>query len=410
MQNKLLQAFTLSIIIPAYNEEDGIAEIISRILSIRPSIIQANIKDVELIIVDDGSSDTTAEIISKFPDVKLYQHTTNLGYGAALKTGFSSANGDLLAFSDADGTYPPEYFPLLCAEVINGADLVVGSRRLGKETEMPFLRKIGNIVWSTLITILSGRKISDPASGMRVFKKSILNKLYPLPDGLNFTPVMSLRAAHEDIIYQEVPIPYKERLGNSKLNVLQDGLRFLQTILWTSLNYNPVQIFGALGFGMLLASVLIFFGILILRITGITSLGVWGVALIFTGMLLAVSGVDLFALGVTFNYLVSLFQQKPIRKSLFGKPVFRTPLEDHFWWVGILTFLLGITLGIISIVLALESWQIERLWFYLLGSAMLILIGLQLFVFWVIVQILDELNTRNEKITNDLEAKKPESK
>ena len=76
-----------------------------------------------------------------------------------------------------------------------------------------------------------------------------LARLYPLPDGLNFTPVMSTRALHEEIRWREVPIPYKERLGRSKLNPVTDGMRFLNTIVWTALNYNPARILGGVGLG-----------------------------------------------------------------------------------------------------------------------------------------------------------------
>jgi glycosyltransferase involved in cell wall biosynthesis len=158
--------------------------------------------------------------------VRLIQHPTNKGYGAALKTGFGEATGELIAFLDADGTYPPEYFPQLCTEVLKGAELVVGSRRSGESSEMPPMRRLGNFIWSNLLSLLGNKRVHDPASGMRVFRREILERILPLPDGLNLTPVMSTRAVHENIKVIEIPIPYSERKGRSKLSVVHDGTLF----------------------------------------------------------------------------------------------------------------------------------------------------------------------------------------
>ena len=396
------RATVLSVVIPAYNEEDGIAEIIDRVLAVRPALAEAG-AGLELLVVDDGSADRTAEIAASRSEVKLICHPTNRGYGAALKTGFSAASGDLLAFLDADGTYPPEHFPDLCRHAMEGADLVVGSRRSGAKSEMPMVRRIGNFLWSNLVTVLSGRRVIDPASGMRVFRREVLERLYPLPDGLNFTPVMSTRAIHEGVRLVEVPIPYTERLGRSKLNVVRDGMRFLQTIIWTALSYNPVRLLGGVGVALGALSILIAAVILGIRVAGISYLGPWGVASVFAMVVLAITGVDLFALGVTFNYLVSLFHKRPIRQGLFGRPIFRVPLDRQFWWLGALAVLVGVVLGLVSLVLGLTGWPIERLWLYLLGGTMSLLVGVQLVIFWVIVRVLDELSEREVRVQADLE-------
>src|ERR1041384_1317332 len=96
----------LSIVIPAYNEENGIAEIASRVLQVAPALKKAGIEHLELLVVDDGSRDRTAEVASAITGVNLIRHPRNKGYGAALKTGFSKASGELIGFLDADGTYP----------------------------------------------------------------------------------------------------------------------------------------------------------------------------------------------------------------------------------------------------------------------------------------------------------------
>jgi len=394
----------LSIVIPAYNEEGGIASIIERVLSIRPRLREAGVDDMELIVVDDGSRDRTVEIATQYPQIRLVRHVCNQGYGAALKTGFNQARGNLLGFLDADGTYPPEHFPQLCDVVLGqDVDLAVGSRMSGTDSEMPVVRRVGNFFFANLVSLLSNRRISDSASGMRVIRKEALSQLYPLPDGLNFTPVMSTRALHESIRWAEVPIPYKERMGRSKLNVVKDGMRFLSTIVWTVLNYNPVRVMGGVGLGLLIVAALIGAGFVAMRVAGITELGPWGVAGAFVATLAGGSGITFFALGATFNYLVSLFHKLPIRQGLFGRPLFKRPLEQRFNWMGAGSMGLGLMLGSASLALSLGGWSIERLWLYLLAAAMLILMGLQLMVFWLIIRVLGDLSLRESKVADDLE-------
>lgn len=394
----------LSVVIPAYNEEDGITAIMERVLAVRPELAGIGV-DLELVVVDDGSADRTAEIVAAYPGARLVRHPVNRGYGAALKTGFNAACGDLLGFLDADGTYPPESFPDLCREALAGADLVVGSRRSGAESKMPLVRRVGNLLWSNLVTLLGNHRVVDPASGMRVFRREALERLYPLPDGLNFTPVMSTRAIHEDVRLVEVPISYKERVGRSKLSVVHDGMRFLQTIIWTVLNYNPVRVLGGLGVGLFGLGCLIAVVLVGMRISGITTLGPWGVASIFAAVVMGAAGANVFTLGITFNYLVSLFHRRPMRQGLFGRPVFRVPLDRQFWWMGLLGVVSGLAFGVASLILALRGWTIERLWLYLLAGTMLVLVGIQLEIFWVIMRVLDELSQREMLVEADMGAR-----
>jgi glycosyltransferase involved in cell wall biosynthesis len=398
----------LSVIIPAYNEESGIAEIIERVLAIRPGLADVGVDDLELIVVDDGSSDETTTITAGYAKadttVRLIRQTVNRGYGAALKTGFSQARGNLLGFLDADGTYPPEHFPNLCRVALNEkVDLVIGSRMAGADSEMPLVRRIGNLIFANLVSLLGGHRVSDSSSGMRVIRREALPHLYPLPDGLNFTPVMSTRALHEEIRWQEVPIPYKERMGRSKLSVVRDGTRFLYTIIWTAMNYNPVRILGGIGLGLAAIAAVIAAVIVGLRLSGVTQLGPWGVVGAFVTSLCTVAGVTLFSLGATFNYLVSLFHKQSVRRGLFGKPIFKQPLEHHFGWMGLAAMLLGLVLGIGSLSLSIGGWSIDRLWFWLLYAMMLLMVGLELAVFWLIMRVLDELSRREIEIAQDME-------
>jgi glycosyltransferase involved in cell wall biosynthesis len=393
---------TLSVVIPAYNEENGIEEISRRVLGVKEALQEVGVDQLELIVVDDGSRDRTAEIAGAIDGVRLIKHAKNRGYGGALKTGFSRASGELIGFLDADGTYPPEYFPQLCVKALNGSELVIGSRMAGAESHMPLTRRVGNVFFATLLTIVSRQHVTDSASGMRVFKREVLERIYPLPDGLNLTPVMSTRAIHEGIRMDEVPIPYSERLGRSKLSVVRDGRIFLESMIWTVLTYNPVRILGLIGLGGMAIAALVGLGLVIARLSGVTTLGTSGVAALYWALISGVAGISIFALGVTFNYLVSLFYKEPIRQGLFGKPIFDPPLETYFGWLGLLGFLAGLSLGIVSLVLGLNGWEVARLWLYMLGSAMLILVGVQLIIYWVLMHVLQELSQRDELARKDL--------
>ncbi len=384
----------LSVVIPAYNEEDGIAEIVQRVLAVRGPLKEVGVEELELLVVDDCSTDRTAQIAESIDGVTLVRHPENRGYGAALKTGFYEATGDLIGFLDADGTYPPEHFPRLCELTMNGAELVIGSRMAGEKSEMPLTRRIGNLFFAGLLSIVGRQRVSDSASGMRVFKRDILDRIYPLPDGLNLTPVMSTRAIHEGIRMAEVAIPYSERLGRSKLSVVRDGSIFLHSILWTVMAYNPVRILGMVGLGGVGLASLVGLGLAAARLSGITRLEPWGVAAVFVALVAGVTGISLFALGSTFNYLVSLFYKRPVRQGLFGRPIFTPPLDYHFGWMGAISIVAGLFVAGLSLTLGVRGWEIARLWLYLLGSAMMILIGVQLSIYWVLMRVLEELSQR----------------
>ena len=385
---------SLTVVIPAYNEESGIAQIVDRVLATRGDLITVGVNELELLIVDDGSGDDTARIAAGIPGVNLIRHPINKGYGAALKTGFSQSRSDLIGFLDADGTYPPEYFSRLCVVAMNGADLVIGSRMAGADSRMPLTRRIGNVFFARLLSLVGRQTITDSASGMRVFRRSILPCLYPLPDGLNLTPVMSTRAIHEGIRMAEVPIPYSERLGRSKLSVVHDGSLFLRSMLWTALQYNPVRILGMFGIAGMSIGVLCVVALVVLRLSGVTVLTPWSVIALYTGAVTGMVGINLFLLGIVFNYLVALFRGRPVQQGLFGRKFFDRPLDRHFGWMGMAGFLAGLAIAGYAVILGTSGWNMGQLWLYGLASAMLILLGVELVIFWVVFRVLDELNTQ----------------
>jgi acetyltransferase-like isoleucine patch superfamily enzyme/glycosyltransferase involved in cell wall biosynthesis len=394
----------LSVVIPALNEENGIADIIKRVRAVESDLQTVGINQLEILVVDDGSTDHTAIIASQFAGVRVIRHPQNRGYGAAIKTGFAAARGEWLAFLDADSTYPPELFSKLCqAALQDGADVVVGSRRSGNDSQMPFVRRLGNFFWSSLVSFIGKTRVVDPASGMRVIRRDSLPRLYPLPDGLNFTPVMSTRALHEGLRVIEVPIPYYERSGRSKLSVVRDGTRFLKTIIWTALEYNPVRVFGVFGLFSLGVAALIGFSLVALRLQGVTELGPWGAFSVFAALVLAVAGVSIFALGITFNYLTALLHQEPT--PLFpGLSVLGRPLDHQFGWLGAVVFAGGLGLAVTGLTLSLQGWELERLWLWLLGGALFALVGLQLFVSWILMRVMEGLSERPLKISAEMRA------
>jgi hypothetical protein len=231
----------LTIVIPALNEEEAIGETIQRTLAAR-EYITANspVRDLDVVVVSDGSTDRTEEIASGFDEVTVLVFEKNRGYGAAIKCGFEHGRGDLVSFLDADGTCDPRIFADLCRALEEEqAHLVLGSR-MGPGSEMPLVRTIGNRIFAWILGALAKRTVRDTASGMRVIRRDALDDLYPLPDGLHFTPAMSARALMEDKLrLVEVPMPYAERVGRSKLSVVKDGVRFLTVILRAAVAYRP---------------------------------------------------------------------------------------------------------------------------------------------------------------------------
>jgi glycosyltransferase involved in cell wall biosynthesis len=237
----------LLIAIPALNEEAAIEDIIERSLAAREFIVSNSpVTDIAITVVSDGSTDATEEKAKKYLDrIHVIVFPKNRGYGAAIKEAWRQSDADLLGFIDADGTCDPKFFASLCAKLEKeNADVVLGCR-LNEESRMPLIRRVGNVLFATILTAFSSKRVRDTASGMRVVRKSSLDRLYPLPDGLHFTPAMSARAILSPAItIVEVNMPYHERTGESKLRVGKDGLRFLKVIVEAAFLYHPSRPLG----------------------------------------------------------------------------------------------------------------------------------------------------------------------
>jgi len=237
----------LLIAIPALNEEHAIENIIARSLEARAYIMaHSPVSEVEITVVSDGSTDRTVELSRKYiPRIKLIVFPVNRGYGAAIKEAWRQSDADVVGFLDADGTCDPKFFADLCSTLVQeDADVALGCR-LNKNSQMPAIRRVGNVIFATLLTVFSSSHVKDTASGMRVVRRSSLKNLFPLPDGLHFTPAMSARALLSDVVkIVEIDMPYKERVGESKLRVGKDGLRFLRVIVEAAFLYRPARPFA----------------------------------------------------------------------------------------------------------------------------------------------------------------------
>lgn len=385
----------LSIVIPAYNEEGNIDRVIERLLRQKPKIssVCPEISNIELIVVNDNSKDKTAEVVQRYPEVILVTHVANRGYGAALKTGFARAKGEYIGFLDADGTYPPESLFSLCEALIkNKADIVLGSRLSGEKSRMSLLRYFGNRFYAVLLSWLTDKKISDTATGMRVFKKEILSKVYPLPDGLNFTPAMSTQALNEDLKICEVPITYEKREGSSKLNILKDGYRFLMSIVLIARLYNPLKFFGPIGIVFLFLAIALSIKpisyYLVHRLVLETS-----IYRLITVVVLFVAGFNTISLGIVANNVVSIIHRKEQKKDILHKLIYERAYK-HLNFVGLLLVFAGIMLNHKTVFQYATMRKIYVHWSYLLTGAVLILSGIQLYVFNVLIKIIDELKKR----------------
>lgn len=230
-----------TVIIPCYNEEDAILDTIQ---SLRSSL--QYIEPYELIVVDDGSDDRSAEILrsaaEKDPDLHIITHIRNRGYGAALKTGIRRASSDFIVITDADGTYPNKRIGELFERAKN-ADMVVGARTANDVT-YPITRKISKIFLQKYASWLAGQKIPDMNSGLRVFHRSVAERfLNILPDGFSFTTTITLAMLRNNYEVEFIPIEYYPRIGKSKIRPIKDTLRFIELILRTGMYFAPLRVF-----------------------------------------------------------------------------------------------------------------------------------------------------------------------
>ena len=221
----------ISVVIPVYNENRTIYEIIARVHAI-------DIAE-EIVIIDDGSTDGTseklAEIGKKFENVKVLFHRKNRGKGAALRTGFAAASGEIFIVQDADLEYDPRDYEILLVPILDGrAEVVYGSRFLGGPHRVLFFwHYIGNKFLTLISDALSNLNLTDMETGYKVFKKEVLAGVKLKADRFGFEPEFTMKVAKKGYRVYEVPISYSGRTYEEGKKIgWRDGLAAIFALLW----------------------------------------------------------------------------------------------------------------------------------------------------------------------------------
>ena len=239
-----------SIIIPCYNEKNAIRDTIEWILSV---IRDSKLKNVEIIAVNDGSTDGCEQVLNALTkehhsdDLLVVHHKRNQGYGAALKTGIRRSQSDYICITDADGTYPNDRIPDLIEQISSKElDMVVGAR-IGPNVEYSKIRSIPKMILVPWVSFLCGTDVPDMNSGLRIFRRDrSLDFLKLLPDGFSFTTTITICLLRNRYAVEFTPISYARRIGKSHIKPIQDTLRFTQLILRTGMYFAPLRLLSPL--------------------------------------------------------------------------------------------------------------------------------------------------------------------
>ena len=222
--------FFVSVVIPVFNEEVTIGNVVTQT---KKTLEQLGVS-YEILVVDDGSVDKSADIAQELKAHVLRDH--HQGKGFALRSGFRQAKGKLVVTLDADGSHQPEEIPLVLRYIReNKADFVVGSRFLNSEankTKIPKVNRTGNKMFNDLIGYLTGVKVSDSQSGFRAIRSSLIKRMKLSSHGYEVESEMLVKALRMGARVAETPISFDQRtVGNSKLDPIRDGTRILYAII-----------------------------------------------------------------------------------------------------------------------------------------------------------------------------------
>lgn len=228
----------VSLVVPVYNEAQNLAALLDGL----HVALQACCQVHEIVVVNDGSTDGSRDILRARNDIRLLEHAVNRGYGAALKTGIRHAKYTIIAISDADGTYPPESLAALLAHM-GHADMAVGAR-IGTDVQYPLIRSIPKWFLVRFAEWMARQRIPDLNSGLRVFQRDVaLRFLKILPDGFSFTTTITLAMLTNGYLVEYESINYHSRTGRSKIRPIRDTLGMLRTILFTGMYFAPLRVF-----------------------------------------------------------------------------------------------------------------------------------------------------------------------
>ena len=223
-----------SIVIPAKDEEQGLAVTLPR--------LKASYPQAEVIVVNDGSRDSTAEVCEEH-GARLVSHPYPKGNGAAIKSGARAASGEFIVFMDGDGQHDPADIEKLLYKLEEGYDMVVGARG-GRDDQANLARWSANSLYNWLASWMVNRKIDDLTSGFRaVNRKKFLSFLYLLPNGFSYPTTSTMAFFRAGYSVGFVPIKVSKRLGKSHINLLRDGVRFFLIIFKIGTLYSPLKVY-----------------------------------------------------------------------------------------------------------------------------------------------------------------------
>ena len=245
----------VSVIIPAYNEGDIIAEIVRQVKSLHP--------DFEIIVVDDGSSDdTSAEAAGA--GARVYKHPYNIGNGAAIKSGIRVATGNILVLMDGDGQHNPEDIARML-EYFPAFDMVVGARSTVNQASLG--RALGNKVYNWFASYVAKFPIKDLTSGFRAVKANVArNFLYLLPNTYSYPTTLTLGTLRSGMSVKYIPIKIQKRkTGVSNIRMVRDGVRFFMIITRICTLYSPMRVFLPVSFVMFLLGLINYLYTFIMR-------------------------------------------------------------------------------------------------------------------------------------------------
>lgn len=232
----------VSVVLPVYNEEQAIGLVLDDVTR----IMRKNSYDFEIVVVDDGSTDTSIQI-ARERGVRIVRHASNKGCGAARKTGILNSEGDIILMLDADGTYPIESIPEILKHFPE-CDQVIGARHKEQGT-FKILRQPVKWLMFRLASYLAKTKIPDLNSGLRAFKKDVVSKyLYLIPNGFSCVSTITLLFISNGYTVKFVPIEYYKRIGKSKFDAFIGTRDMLFTIIRIIMHFNPLRIFIPLSF------------------------------------------------------------------------------------------------------------------------------------------------------------------
>ena len=222
-----MQQSVITVVIPAYNEEKTIGDVIFGTIS----AMEGSRMPFEILVVDDGSTDNTRRIATRYKAAVL-ANGKNRGKGYTLRKGFQHARGNIVVTMDADGAHRPKEIPDLINPLFNGVDIVAGSRFLGHGKDSTSrLNRFGNFIFNFVIMILTGKHITDSQTGFRAFKKEVLQRLNLESVGYEIETEITVKGLKNGFVCQEKPISCEKRKhSNSKLKILSDGIKIFKTI------------------------------------------------------------------------------------------------------------------------------------------------------------------------------------